>query len=530
MQRNQLIERVRRQDQWDVVVVGGGATGLGTALDAASRGYDTLLLEAYDFAKGTSSRSTKLIHGGVRYLAQGNVSLVREALHERGRLLRNAPHLVHPVPFVVPGYRWWDTPYYGLGLILYSVLAGRLGIKFAYPITSKRVLQLAPTVKADGLVGGVVYYDGQFDDARLAIALLLTLFDQRGVALNYAPVTDLLKENGQTVGVQMHDLETKERFDIPARVVVNATGVFADELRRIDDPLAQPVLEPSQGIHLVLDRSFLPGDYAMMLPRTDDGRVLFAIPWHNRVIVGTTDTPVAQTDVEPRPQEQEISYLLDHTARYLSKAPRREDVLSVFTGLRPLVKAGDATTTAALSREHALFTSPSGLITITGGKWTTYRNMAADTVDRAIEVGSLPPRPCTTASLKLHGWEKYPVEVPFDVYGSDAPAVKRLLAEQPGWEEPLHPKLPYRTGEVVWAARHELARTVDDVLSRRTRALLLDAHASLEVAPKVAALLAAELGFDAAWQAAQMQEFAEIAQQYTVPPIEVLEVAHTVGV
>jgi len=514
MQRKDLLERVRKEETWDVIVIGGGATGLGTAVDAASRGYKTLLLEAYDFAKGTSSRSTKLVHGGVRYLAQGNISLVYEALQERGRLGRNAPHLVKALAFVVPGYKWWSNPYYGAGLTLYSLMAGRLGIGFARLIGPKKARQLVPTLEPTGLQGGVVYYDGQFDDSRLAVSLMLTLQDLGGLALNYLNVADVHKENNRVCGVVACDTETGEQFSLRSRVVINATGVFADEVRKMDQPQAQTTISPSQGVHLVLDRSFLPGDHAIMVPKTDDGRVLFVIPWHNRVIVGTTDTPVKQTALEPLPIKAEIDFLLNHAARYLTKDPTREDVLSIYAGLRPLIKGEAGASTASLSREHSLTVSPTGLITITGGKWTTYRRMAQNTVDKAIKVGQLSPVECQTQELHLHGYQENPAPEPFGVYGADAPALKQLLAEQPGWEQPLHSRLPYLVGEVIWAARYELARTVEDVLARRTRALLLDARASQECALLVAALLATELGFDTSWQVSQVAQYQELSNGY----------------
>lgn len=514
VRRADLLERARAADGWDVIVIGGGATGLGTAVDAATRGYATLLLEAHDFAKGTSGRSTKLIHGGVRYLAQGNLPLVFEALRERGRLRRNAPHVVSALPFVVPGYTWWSNPYYGAGLMLYSLMAGSLGIGFSRPIGPKEALRLAPTLEPKGLRGGIVYYDGQFDDARLAITVMRTLLDAGGVALNYLPVTGLVDDGGRLTGVHARDAETDEELTLRARVVVNATGVYVDDVRRLDDPAARPMLALSQGIHLVLDRAFLPGDHAIMIPKTDDGRVLFAVPWHDRVIVGTTDTPVHDAPLEPRALPAEVAFLLAHAAHYLAKDPTADDVLSVYAGLRPLVKVDNGASTAALSREHALVVSPSGLVTITGGKWTTYRQMAEDTVDRAIEVGGLPPAACVTKNLRLHGYDEQPQPEPFGVYGNDAAALKQVLAEQPGWDQPLHPSLPYRVGEVAWAARHELARTIEDVLARRTRALLLDARASQAMAPKVVEVLAAELGFDREWQTMQVEEYRELANGY----------------
>ncbi len=503
---------------WDVVVIGGGATGLGSAVDAAAHGYKTLLLEARDFAQGTSSRSTKLIHGGVRYLAQGNIGLVREALHERGVLFRNAPHLVHARDFVVPAYRWTDLPYYGLGLKVYDWLAGRSDLGSSRRIGSDEVVERIPTISRRGLHGGIVYTDGQFDDARLAIALARTLVDLGGTALNQAPVTGFSRGGGRITGVHLEDAETGEAFAIEARAVINATGVYVDAIRCLDDPAeaATPLLTPSQGAHLVLDRSFLPGTSAMLVPRTDDGRVLFTIPWHNRVLVGTTDTRVAELAIEPRPLREEIAYLLDHVARYLSRSPLASDVLSTFAGLRPLLRGRIDGSTAKLSREHAVVVSDSGLITITGGKWTTYRRMAIDAVDHAARVGGLADRASTTDRLKLHGWLDEPdgTDDHLSVYGSDAAAVNEVCREHPGWDQPMHPRLPYLGGEVSWAARHEGARTIGDVLARRTRALFLDARASVEIASSVAAILGTELGRDRAWQARQADEFRVVAQGY----------------
>jgi glycerol-3-phosphate dehydrogenase len=518
MQRGEILNRVRETKQWDMIVIGGGATGLGIAVDAAARGYTTLLLEAHDFAKGTSSRSTKLVHGGVRYLAQGNVALVYEALQERGRLRRNAPHLVSALPFVVPGYTWWSQPFYGAGLLLYSVMAGRLGFGFSRIVGPKETLRLAPTLQPKGLRGGVVYFDAQFDDTRLAITLLRTAQDYGALLVNYMPVTGFNKEGDQVRGVLTQDAETGEEFSLRARVVINATGVSTDKIRRMDDPAAKQMLSLSQGVHLVLDRSFLPGTHAIMIPKTADGRVLFAVPWLNRTIIGTTDTPVSEAQLEPRPQPQEIKFLLDHAAQYLSKAPKPEDVLSIFAGLRPLVKSSESGSTAALSREHTLIVSKTGLVTITGGKWTTYRPMAEHAVDKAVEVGGLPKTTCPTRNLKLHGYQEHPEDPPFGAYGSEASEVRKVLAEQPGWDRLLHPKLPYRAGEVIWAARHELARTVEDVLARRTRALMLYASASLEIAPRVAELLAGELGFDHSWEQAQVQQYTDLANGYLLAP------------
>ena len=517
MNRDLMLGALRAAEApWDLVIVGGGATGLGCAIDAASRGYRTLLLERGDFAQGTSSRSTKLVHGGVRYLQQGNVALVLEALKERGRLLHNAPHLVHDLPFVVPNYAWWEGPFYGVGMKVYDLLAGRSGFGRSKRLSKEETLRRLPTIEPDGLDGGVIYYDGQFDDARLAVNMAQTAAEQGGVLLTYCEVTGLLKDGGEVAGVRARDAETGETFEVRARAVVNATGVWTDHLRRMDDPAAAPMVTLSQGVHIVLDKAFLPGDTAIMVPRTDDGRVLFAIPWNDSVLIGTTDTPVERAEAEPRPMDEEVAFLLEHAARYLTQDPTPADVRSVFAGLRPLVGApAEEGGTAALSRDHTLHIAPSGLVTITGGKWTTYRKMAEDTIDQAATLAGLPERPAVTEDLRIHGYHQN-AEVFGDLrpYGSDAPRIQALLRERPRYAERLHPARPVVAAQVVWAARHEMARTVEDVLSRRVRTLLLDARASIEMAPRVAALLAEELGRDEAWQRAQVEAFAALARGY----------------
>ncbi len=506
------------EEPFDFVIIGGGATGLGCAIDAASRGYQTLLLEQNDFAKGTSSRSTKLVHGGVRYLQQGNVSLVLEALKERGRLLHNAPHLVHDLPFVVPNYSWWEGPFYGVGMKVYDLLAGRSGFGRSKHLSKEETLQRLPTIEPEGLDGGVVYYDAQFDDARLAVNMAQTAVEQGGVLLNYCRVTDLLKNGTEIAGVQARDAEGGDTFDIHARVVINATGVWTDAIRRMDDPGAREMVSPSQGVHIVLDKAFLPGDSAIMVPRTDDGRVLFAIPWNDSVLIGTTDTPVEEVELEPRPLEEELAFLLEHAARYLTRDPTPADVRSTFAGLRPLVGSPDEEGgTAALSRDHTLHIATSGLVTIAGGKWTTYRKMAEDTIDQAATLAQLEDRACVTKDLRIHGYHQNS-EVFGDLhkYGSDAPRIQDLMREEPDLAERLHPGRPVVAAQVVWAARHEMARTVEDFLSRRTRTLLLDARASIDMAPQVASLMAEELGRDAAWQREQVEAYTALARGYFI--------------
>ncbi|MEN9800187.1 MAG: hypothetical protein RL653_3884 [Pseudomonadota bacterium] len=517
----------RLSEPFDLLVIGGGATGLGTAVDAASRGLRVALVEARDFAQGTSSRSTKLVHGGVRYLAQGNLGLVKEALRERGRLRRNAPHLVGDLEFIVPAYSWWNGPYYGMGLKLYDVLAGRYKLGKTQVLSRAQVLERIPTLEPEGLRGGVRYYDGQFDDARLAVTLALTAADKGAVVLNHAPVVGLLKEQDRVVGARVKDAETGVEHEVRARVVVNATGVFSDAVRKMDDPQAASAIAPSQGVHLVLPADFLPGQHALMVPRTDDGRVLFVVPWHGRALVGTTDTPVEGVSVEPRPLEEEIQFLLVHAARYLTRDPSRGDVLAVYTGLRPLVRPPkDGAATRAISRDHTLLVSGSGLITVVGGKWTTYRKMGEDAVNLATKVGGLELRPCVTAELPLHGAPPEPAALSttgtpsasLASYGTDAAAIRALAEGDESLAVPLHPRLPYLAAEVVWAAREEMARTVEDVLDRRTRALVLDARAAWEAAPRVAALLARELGRDEHWVQAQLQAFRDRVDAALLPP------------
>jgi len=520
MNREQMIAQIaQRKTPWDMVVVGGGATGMGVAVDAATRGFDVLLLEAKDFGKGTSSRSTKLVHGGVRYLEQGNVSLVMEALKERGLLRQNAPHLVSDLAFIVPNYSWWEAPFYGIGLKLYDMLAGKYGFGKSRLLSSEETLERIPTLQTEGLRGGVMYYDGQFDDSRLLIHLAATAVDHGAALVNYMPVIGLLKdEDGYLNGVTARDEESGIEHRIQAQVVINATGMFTDSIRHMADPDVSAMIEPSQGIHLVFERSFLEGETAIMVPHTSDGRVMFAIPWHNHTLVGTTDTPIEESSYEPKPFEQEIEFILETAALYLSRPPKRSDVLSVYVGIRPLVKAGGPSSkTSALSRDHTIHVDNSGLLTITGGKWTTYRHMAEDCVDHAITLGRLRDEQCVTKTLKIHGYRKHIDDLgSLWVYGSDADAIRDIAARDPMLNTPLHPSLPYIGAEVVWATRQEMARTVEDVLSRRTRSLFLDAQAAHEMALPVARIMAQELHYGEDWIKQQVAEFQTLASQYSL--------------
>ncbi|MFW6171586.1 MAG: glycerol-3-phosphate dehydrogenase/oxidase [Planctomycetota bacterium] len=516
MNRHTALDTIESHDgPWDVIIIGGGATGLGAAIDAASRGYDALILEQSDFAKATSGRSTKLVHGGVRYLQQGNVSLVLEALKERGFLFKNAPHLVRNLSFVVPNYDWWEGPFYGIGLKLYDMLAGKQGFGRSRLLSRQATLEQLPTIEPAGLRGGVIYYDGQFDDARLAINMAQTVVDQGGTPINYMRVTGLTKRNGVVDGVIARDLEGDTEHELKAKAVVNATGIFTDSIRRLDEPGVRPMIRPSQGVHIVLERSFLPGNSAVMVPKTDDGRVLFAIPWRDRIVVGTTDTPLESVELEPRPLQEEVDFLLEHAARYLAKVPSSQDVRSMFAGIRPLVSLGDKGNTSQVSRDHTLYISPSGLVTITGGKWTTYRKMAEDTIDHVSTLAQLEERPSVTKDLPIHGWHRNADQFgALDTYGADAPSIQELTRRRPELDQPIHDRLPYRAVEVVWAVRQEMARTLDDVLARRTRSLILDAAASLDAAPQVARLMAAELGRDDDWATRQVDAYRDIAAGY----------------
>lgn len=521
--RARFLETLSSGDSWDLIVIGGGATGLGIAVDAASRGYKTLLLEQSDFAKGTSSRSTKLVHGGVRYLAQGDVALVFEALKERGYLLRNAPHVVKKQSFIIPCFDWQSEWKYLIGLKMYDWMAGRFRLGQSVYLSRQKVLQALPGLDARGLKGGVEYFDGQFDDARLAVNLAQTAAEQGGVLLNYIKVKGLLKDAaGKICGVTAVDLETDTEYQLYSRAVVNATGIFVDEVLNLDVPARKPLVRPSQGVHLVLDKSFLTGSKALMIPRTSDGRVLFAVPWHEHILVGTTDTPVDESYAEPRALQEEIDFILRTAGKYLASVPGRKDVLSVFAGLRPLAARSQTNSTKEISRSHKLLVSRSGLVTITGGKWTTYRKMAEDVVDRVIRLAGLAEVPCLTTGLKIHGYEaSTPAESSLAIYGSDQDHIRLLIAEDPGLGEKLHPRMPYLHAEVVWAVRNEMARTVEDVLSRRLRALFLDARAAIDMAPQVAAIMARELRAGKDWEADQVAAFEGVAKHYLLEPYPV---------
>ena len=514
--REELLARLAQPQCFDLAVIGGGATGLGVALDAAARGFTVVLVESHDFAKGTSSRATKLVHGGVRYLAQGNIALVREALHERTTLLHNAPHLAQPLPFVMPSYHWWETPFYGAGLLMYDLLAGKAGLGATQFLGRERTLQCLPTVRPDGLKGGVKYWDGQFDDARLALALARTAASRGALLVNYCPARELFHEDGRVAGLVCEDAESGRQFRLRARTVVNATGVWVDALRQMDGEAVgrpvKPIVAPSQGVHIVVDREFLPADHALMVPKTADGRVLFAVPWLGKLILGTTDSPRQDVAREPQAFREEVDFILGESARHLTKAPKEADIRSIWVGLRPLVKPqdDDGEHTKSISREHTVLASRSGLVTVTGGKWTTYRAMAEDVLQKCFTLGLLPQRPAgITNHLPLVGTPAQPPRHRMSEmqglhsYGSEAPLVGAL----PGADQSLSEGLT--EAMVRFAARYEYARTVEDMLARRSRLLFLDARKSMALAPRVAAVLRQELGSDP-----QLEAFLTLVQQY----------------
>jgi glycerol-3-phosphate dehydrogenase len=519
VEREKLIESVESGQVWDIVVIGGGASGLGAALDAATRGYKTLLLEQYDFTVGTSSRSTKLVHGGVRYLAQGNVALVLEALKERGLLLNNAPHLVRNQKFLIPSYTWWYKPYYTLGLTLYDLLSGKLSFGRSLPYSTKKTLKKIPTLRQTNLRGSVLYHDGQFDDSRLGVNLMQTVIEKGGVPLNYMKVTGLLKNEGKVCGVIAVDSETQREHNIEAKAVLNATGVFVDGILQQDNPDADDVVMASQGVHIVIDGEFLKSDHAIMIPKTADGRVLFAVPWHDKVIIGTTDIPKEQALIEPEPTNEEIDFILETAGKYLTRKPTRTDIKSIFAGLRPLAAStkGANGKTKEISRSHKIITSKSGLVTIIGGKWTTYRQMGEEVIDRLAAIANLKKTKSKTKNLKIHGFKK---NTNFNnslyFYGSDIGIIEGLIEERPELGEWLSKELNIIKAQVVIAVKSEMARNVIDVLARRTRALFLDAKESIKIAPAVAEILAMELKKDKKWEQEQIELYNTIARNYLI--------------
>ena len=502
MKRSEQLQALETDTTWDIIVIGGGATGLGTALDASLRGYKTLLLEGHDFAKGTSSRSTKLVHGGVRYLEQGNIKLVREALRERGYLLKNAPHLTSIQTFIVPVFSSWEKMFYGLGLKFYDLLSGKLSLGDTQILSKKETVEHLPTINAEKLAGGILYFDGQFDDSLLAIEIAATAIKKGATVLNYCKVTGFIKTDGKITGVECIDVLSEKKYTLKTKVVVNATGVFTNAIVQMDNQLEHDLVSPSQGIHLVIDAKFFPSTDAMMIPKTDDGRVLFAVPWHNKVVLGTTDTPIEEVSYEPKPLEEEIEFIIKHINRYCTSLITRADINAVYVGLRPLVKQKTKVSSALISREHHLSVSSSGLITITGGKWTTYRKMAADAVDNAAFIGKFKKEKCTTAHTPI-GDEK-----------EKETRMKEILKNDISLKELVDPNYTFTKAAIVYAVKYEMAICIEDILARRMRLLFLDAKLAIALAPMVASIMAPYLQMDKNWEAAEIASFTQLAEQY----------------
>ncbi|MDG2396629.1 MAG: glycerol-3-phosphate dehydrogenase/oxidase [Flavobacteriaceae bacterium] len=517
MQRATSLKKIsNRKNPWDFIIIGGGASGLGAIVDSSSRGFQTLLLEKNDFAKGTSSRSTKLVHGGVRYLQNGDISLVIEALKERGILRKNAPHLVRDLSFVIPSYDWWNSPFYGIGLKIYDMMAGNLGLGPSTLLDKNETIKLIPNVKRKGLRGGVIYHDGQFDDARMAISLAKTATQQGGTVCNYMEIKKLLKENNIIKGVVAYDSINNKEIQIFSKVVINATGVFSDNIIQMDNPKSSKLIKPSQGIHLVLDKKFLDGPHAIMVPQTSDGRVLFAVPWNDYVIVGTTDTVIENTLEEPIPLDEEINFILDNAGEYMTHIPKIEDVKSVFSGLRPLAAPeNEGESTKEISRHHKVLVSESGLISVLGGKWTTYRKMAEDTINTAITVAGLPERSCITQDLPIYGYDyNSDWNDPMHVYGSEIENIKKI--DKKSFNKSLSDKFFISKNQIIWAIKKEMAITLEDILARRTRCLFLNAKESIKIAPLVVQIMAKQMGNNSNWIKTELENFITLAKKYQI--------------
>jgi glycerol-3-phosphate dehydrogenase len=515
-----LSKKIHSQTVYDIAVIGGGATGLGVALKAAASGFSVVVLESHDFASGTSSRSTKLLHGGVRYLAQGNIHLVKEALQERSAIMHQAPHLAQALQFVVPAYRWWQWAFYGIGLKIYDKLAASHGLGRTCFLNRQQTLDALPGLQANHLQGGIQYWDGQFDDARLALALVKTIERCGGTALNYLTVQqiqplDPVHHQGARFKLTAQDVRQQQMLELRCKTVINATGVWVDQIRQqASHRKQQPLVSASQGVHLVVSRDFMPGQQALLIPKTSDGRVLFAVPWLGSLILGTTDTPTRELPREPQPLQQEIDFILTEASRVLSKKLQRSDIQSIWVGLRPLVaQAAERADTKQLSREHTILVEPNGMVTVTGGKWTTYRVMATDALKACMDAGLLPPCELkdveSLVGTETTGQQAIPITRPpgLHLYGSEAPQVMAL----PGADHWLTNGL--NEAMVRFAARHEMALTVEDMLARRSRLLFLNARQALNIAEQVAAILQEETGFDPA-----LAEFRQLAHKYADGP------------
>lgn len=525
MRRYQLIRQIENPEiEWDMIVIGGGATGLGVTLDGALRGYKVAMFEQHDFAKSTSSRSIKLLHSGVRFLKRGDLALVREASLERGRLRRNAPHLVRKVSFVIPNYSRTEVFFHTMAQWVYDLLSwGKLSLGNSTPISTRMTQKYLPTIKQDGLRGGVVYQDAQFDDARLAINIAQSCLEQGATPINYMRVIKILYDKKKKVsGVVVKDMESDKEYQIKSKCIINATGISVDEILKMDNPEQPKTVKPRQGVHIVLDEKFLQTKHAMMIPSASDDRVLFAVPWYGKIIVGTSGVVRDYYSTNPSVLDKDVDFILETFGKYVTHKPERKDILSIFIGQRPVaanIKEGEKP--REISRNHRIRVSKNNLITITGGRWTTYRRMAEDTVDRAIRMGLLPKKVCKSRMFKLHGYKLNPnVKSHLHVYGSDMPYLKKMIDNESMMAAFLHADYKFTVAEVLWAIRKEMARTVEDVLARRVRLLIMDAKAAIETAPVVAQIMADEFGYKQAWIDQQVESFTAYAQKYLLENTE----------
>ncbi|MBK8518160.1 MAG: glycerol-3-phosphate dehydrogenase/oxidase [Saprospiraceae bacterium] len=493
MNRDNQLHQIENTTLWDIVVIGGGATGLGSALDAASRGYKVLCVEKTDFSKGTSSRSTKLIHGGVRYLEQGNFSMVKHALQERWVLLNNASEATKKLSFVLPVYSWWQFFYYGLGLMLYDFLSGKFSIGKTRLMNKESVLKKIPDLHTDSLKGGIRYFDGQFDDSQICIALARTAISQGATVVNHMAAESFIYQDNKISGLNLRDTLINKPYTVHCKTTINATGVFVDKVMNKDTPHHESLVSPSQGIHIVIHKKFYMSQHAMLIPKTTDGRVLFAVPWHDQVIIGTTDSKTDLILEEPVATKEEINFVIENFNSYMTHHLTLHDIQSVYAGLRPLVKKKNITSTADLVRDHTIVVSDSGLVTITGGKWTTYRKMARDVVNRAIRTSSLHYERSQTKSLHL---------------------IIKTNEDTTNQSVIIHPDFPYTTSDVHFAIDEEMACTLEDILARRVRLLFLDAKAAMKVAPDVCKILQTRFNHSDEWYKSELETFYLTAKKY----------------
>ncbi len=504
MNRQTSLDKISTVDTWDIIIIGGGATGMGIALDATTRGLKTLLVEKGDLANGTSSRSTKLVHGGVRYLKQFHFKLVFEAIKERKIILKNAPHLSSALPFIIPIYSYFNMLYYGIGLFLYEMLAGwESNIGRTTLLSRKSTINNLPFIKTKNLKGGILYYDAQFNDSQLCIDIAATATNNDATIINYFECADFIKSNEKVIGIQGVDRLSQKKYTIKGKNIINATGVFSDTILQMDDPQKSSIIKPSKGVHLVFND---PGKtltkYALMSPIKQDDRVIFVIPWMGKLLVGTTDTPIEKITTEPAASMEDVAYLLNLYNSLSENKIDKNSVVSMFAGLRPLIKLSDEDATALISREHSILTSASGIITIAGGKWTTYRKMAEDVMELVIANQKLPNSKCKTEYISV------------DISAVKNKTIESYILSDKSLAEKIHPAFSFTKAQVVYAIQHEMAMTIEDVLARRIRLLFLDAKAAIEAAKEVAKIFVNYANKEDEQMKEQMVAFEKIANKY----------------